>query len=70
VREKNQKIGALIIFLKKEQSRLRNYVEIALICLLLGVLTFIFDWPKHIYIVLGFGFLINLVAVEILKKDT
>jgi len=59
-----------IIFLKKKQSRLRNYVVIVLICLLLGVLTFIFDWPKHIYIVQGFGFLINLVAVEFLRKDT
>lgn len=57
-----------IIFLKKEQSRLKNYIELISTCVLFGILIFIFDWPYYIYIVLGFAFLINTVFIEIMTK--
>ena len=58
------------IFFKKDQSKLANYIELILVSVLVTVLIWVFDWPKYIYILLLFSILINVLAVEIIKRPT
>lgn len=61
-------IGVFFIFLKKDKSKLANYIELILVSVLIAVLIWIFDWPKYIYILLLFSILINVLAIEIIKR--
>lgn len=60
--------GGIFIFFKKDQSKLANYIELILVSVLVAVLIWIFDWPKYIYILLLFSILINILAVEMIKR--
>lgn len=61
--------GGIFIFFKKDQSKLANYIELILVSVLVAVLIWIFDWPKYIYILLLFSILINVLAVEMIKRE-
>lgn len=52
----------------KKKSKKLNYIEIIFVCLLLSALILFFELPKFLFVVIGFGIVINVIYVEIMKK--
>ncbi len=54
--------------MKKKKSKLANYLELFLVCFLMGFLILYFKWPNYLFYILGFGILLNIIIIEVKKK--
>lgn len=56
--------------MKKRKSKNKSYVELFIACVVISILILIFKLPNTLFFVLGAGFVINMIAIEIKNKDS
>lgn len=55
--------------MKKRKSKKGTYIELFITCIVILIFIFIFKLPNTLFLILGAGFIINMIAIEIKYKN-